>query len=435
MLGDSLDRIWNLLDAIRSRLWFIPAVTSILAAVAARAMVDFDNYSWFTDVEAWWYFGGDSQTARDMLSTLLSGMITMTSLVISITMVVLSLAANQLGPRLIWNFIRDRQIQMVIGLFFGTITFILVVTRSVQAESVPAVAVTLASALVGLCLFALLFHISKVARSIIADTVVDDVARELSAAVAGLPDYGSEEEDPPVPSYPRETSLSVGSSGYVQVIEYRRLTHIAARHDLTIELQMRAGHFVLRSGEYIVVRSKADLGEDTAAEIRSAVLVGSQRTPTQDVEYSIRQLVEIAVRAMSPGVNDPFTCIMVVHRLSEAIDVLMSRSVPERIWYRDEAGLGRVLGETSTFRGLVDAAFNQIRQAATARGNAAVLISLVSGRGKLGAVARNDQQSAAVLAHMHMVGRAAHRVIEEENDIADFDDAYGKAVQKSRPAG
>ncbi|WP_181707647.1 DUF2254 domain-containing protein [Chthonobacter rhizosphaerae] len=428
MLEGSLDRIRNILESMRGRLWVIPAVMCVAAAGAARAVTWTDDYPILQEIDAWWYFGGDPETARELLGTLLSGMITMTSLVISITMVVLSLAANQLGPRLIWNFIRDRQIQAVIGTFFSTIVFILVVIRSVRSDDVPDVAVTAATALVGLCLFALLFHVHKVARSIIADTVIDEVASDLLSAVAAMPDAGSRERPSgSLPDRAVSTPLSIGRSGYVQVVEYERLLRMAEREDATIRISVRPGHFVLASGDHAVIAADRSASEDLQAEVRSAFLVGSQRTPTQDVEYSIRHLVEIAVRALSPGTNDPFTAVDVVHRLGAALERLMGKDVPDCVALADSKGRLRVVGRSSTFGGMADVALNQVRQAAASRGNAAVIISLASMLGKLASATRTEEHRAALLHHLRATARAAERALDDPADRADFDAAASRA--------
>jgi uncharacterized membrane protein len=423
LLGGTVDRIRNAVDAVRSRLWLIPALTSVAAAIAARLVTHAEELPFFGDIDAWWYFGGDADTARDLLSTLLSGMITMTSLVVSITIVVLSLAANQLGPRLIWNFIRDRQIQAVIGLFFGTIVFILVVVRSVHADSVPAVAVTAATALVAVCLFALLFHVSKVARSIVADTVVREVADDLLAAIASA--RRNLHEGPADPdgleALPVAAVVALGRPGYVQVVDYDRLARMASRHDLVLDVRVRAGDFLLAAGEHIVVHgSCATVSDDTAGAVRKAVLVGSNRTATQDLEYAVRQLVEIALRALSPGINDPFTAITVVHRLAGALEDLSASAICGTILRDDDNGFVRVRGRGTDFTDVLDAAFNQIRQAAATTGDVSVLIAMATEVGQLAATTEDETQLAALRRHLAMLTRAADRAIPEPDDLADF---------------
>lgn len=424
----SRDRLRNVITMLRGRLWLIPGAMSVAAAILARLVSTIDEAAWFTDPEAWWYFAGDADTARDLLSTLLSGMITMTSLVISITMVVLTLAANQLGPRLIWNFIRDRQIQSVIGLFFGTIAFILVVSRNVNAQDVPAAAVTAATALVTACLFALLFHIDKVANSIVADTVIDEVATSLLRAVDKLSQTASDPRDAIAPGTTGATrDVSLRRSGYLQVIEYDRLLDWASRRDGVVEIDVRAGHFLLAGGVHLRVAMQDTLDEDDLDALRGCFVLGAQRTATQDTEYAMRQLVEIALRALSPGINDPTTAISATHRLGEAIERLMAFPLSGMLHMRDEAGTPRVSGPQPSFRGLVAAAFNQVRQAAAAGGNEAVLIALCSMLGQLAACARSIAHADVLATHLEMVARAARRSIAEPGDTADFADAYRKA--------
>jgi hypothetical protein len=225
-----------------------------------------DYFQDYTD--SWWLYSGDAGTARDLLSTLLGGMITMTSLVVSITVVVLSLAANQLGPRLIYNFIEDRRIQSVIGLFVATILYTLLALRTIGDElggeaTVPHVVITVASVLTVACLFALLFHVNLIAHSIVSDTIVRDVADSLDKAVGKLPkDPAAAIDDPAPPSWRHSCSASTGKSGYVQVIDQKALVELAAEHDLLIVLKIRAGHFMLHDTSHFEVHSNEPVSDD-----------------------------------------------------------------------------------------------------------------------------------------------------------------------------
>src|SRR5215207_2666553 len=174
-----MSRVGNFFVLMRERLWVVPILISCIALALAYSLIHVGGSIFAAKIpegELRWLFSGDASTARGLLSSLLSGLLTMTSLVVSVTFVILTLAANQLGPRLISTFLGDRQIQTVLGLFLGTILYILVVLRSldetVGTEGVPHVAVTIGSALTVICLFALLFYVHKIARAIIADSIV-----------------------------------------------------------------------------------------------------------------------------------------------------------------------------------------------------------------------------------------------------------------------
>jgi uncharacterized membrane protein len=410
-----MERVWNFLFWLQARLWLIPALMSMAAAAAAYVLLGpgLDVFQDYT--ETWWLYSGDAGTARDLLSTLLAGMITMTSLVVSITVVVLSLAANQLGPRLIYNFIEDRRIQTVIGLFVATILYTLLVLRSVgddlgEGATVPHVAVTVASILTVACLFALLYHVNLIAHSIVSDTIVRDVADSLDTAVGKLKkDTSAVADDPAPPSWQHRCSSSTGKSGYVQVIDYEALHELAREHDLLIVLHVRAGHFMLHDTNHFEVHSHEPVPDDILGRIARAFIVGAGRTPTQDLEFSVRQLVEIALRALSPSLNDPFTAIAVINRLAAALEIVTGRSLPARE-HRGDDGRLLVLADATDFEGLMDVAFNQIRQAADSK--AAVLIALARRLSDLLQVVMSDEHRQAVVKHLQMLERAAQSISE-----------------------
>ncbi|MFG1496603.1 DUF2254 domain-containing protein [Saccharospirillum sp. HFRX-1] len=424
------DFIQNLIVRIRASLWALPALMSLLSGALAIAMQVWD-FSLGISHHAWWLFSGDSGSARDLLSTLLSGIITMTSLVVSITVVVLSLAAGQMGPRLIRNFLIDRQIQMIIGLFAATIVFCLITLRSVSdelsGEDLPHMAINIASVLSVLCLFALLFYVHKVARSIIADTLVTEVANDLEAAIARAGErHNDQTEKRPEPRVGEPVaSISLQQRGYVQVIEYPKLVALACDRDWLLRLHCHPGHFLLRGGEHLSVLSGSSPTEEDIARLRACFVVGEERTPTLDLEYSIRQLVEIAIRALSPGINDTFTAIAVVNRLGAALEKACQNVQPPS-QYADDDGQLRLLAPTQDFGGLVDTAFNQIRQSATR--SPAVLIQMGRILCALAAVTDAHEHQASVLAHLQKLRRCARTHVEDEDDLADFEAVVGPTL-------
>jgi uncharacterized membrane protein len=203
-----MERIRNVVVLLRGQLWIIPLCLSALAlGLAYWILTSGASFLEVRDVGGfWWLYGGDASSARDLMSSLLSGLMTMTSLVVSVTFVILTLAANQLGPRLISTFMGDRQIQTVLGLFLGTILYVLVVLRSLDetlgTEGVPHVAVTIGSALTVICLFALLFYVHKIARAIIADSVVARVAGDLHNDIRSMLSSDPRASDAYTDAYP-----------------------------------------------------------------------------------------------------------------------------------------------------------------------------------------------------------------------------------------
>ena len=414
-------RIHQVFDWLRARLWFIPAVFSVFALALAVLILRSGWAGWLAQAagesEVWWLFSGDAGTARDLLSTLLSGIITMTALALSITMVVLSLAAGQLGPRLIWNFIGDRQIQSVIGLFLGTVLYTLIILRSINEElgsgGVPHLAVTLASALAMVCLFALLFHVNKLARSIVSDTIVDQVADQLDAAIAHLPEsHGLAPDLNHVESrYPCRHAIGVAGSGYVQFINYPQLCRIAARHDCLVKVNIKPGDFALQGIDYLRVHVRQAVDDETLEDVMRAVVLGSERTPIQDLEYLVRELVEVALRALSPSLNDPFTAVAVINRLATALAGSARRETKAEL-LRDGDDVIRVIAIRNDFATLADASLNPIRQAA--RDNVLVLSEMARRLVELVAVTGAREQD-ALLRHLLILERLIPSFDEPED--------------------
>ncbi|MGO4525151.1 DUF2254 domain-containing protein [Microvirga sp. 2MCAF35] len=396
---------------LRGQLWILPLILSLLALGLAYWVLTFGPSlleDW-GDGELWWIYGGDASSARGLLSSLLSGLMTMFSLVVSVTFVILTLAANQLGPRLVPTFMGDRQIQAVIGLFLGTILYVLVVLRSLNEtlgnEGVPHAAVTIGSVLTVICLFALLFYVHKVARAIVADNIVARVAHDLRGNVRGmLPETGESDDAMPDDIPPKAGTVSLGRSGYIQVIDYDRLVSVACRERALLEVKVRAGHFVLAGGEHVVVHAARPLGIDAVEAVRDAVVVGEERSPAQDLEHGLRQLVEIGLRALSPGINDPHTAVAVVDRLGAAFEEIFQRVLPPSL-LPDQEGVIRVIARRSDVQGLVDAAFDPLRQAG--QEIPAVLIRMADVLGQLASILRRQDTQDAVVQHLGKLAETA----------------------------
>jgi uncharacterized membrane protein len=412
-----MQRLRHFLDWLRARLWLIPALMSVAAVASVFVLLSAGQIVPTPDGKLpWWLFSGDASTARDLLSTLLSGMITMTSLVVSITIVVLSLAAGQLGPRLIWNFIGDRQIQSVIGLFIATILYILLVLRSINEalgpEHVPQVAVTIASALAIACMFALLFLVNKLARSIVSDTIVREVADRLDAAISLLPcKPASGERD--ATEFGIDTSAKVAfvKSGYVQFADYDTICDFASERDVLVRVNVRPGEFALRGSIAVSIEGRNAVTPDKIDRLLGAISLGPERTPSQDLEYSVRQLVEVAVRALSPSLNDPFTAIAVIDRLASALESLASRA-PPRSEFRDSDGRLRVVSSRTGFADFFDAALSPIRRAAA--GHVIVLVRLACRMADLFAIVPPSNRE-PILKHLHILKRQAANLTEPED--------------------
>jgi uncharacterized membrane protein len=411
--GSATPRLRNKIAMLRGQLWLVPAVMTIGSGVIAYLVLIYGDALFGGRGDTpWWLFSGDAATARELLMGFLAGMITMTSLVVSVTFVILTTAASQLGPRLITFFMADRQIQFVLGLFLSTTFYVIIVLRTLNdtlgAEGVPHAAITLASLLTISCLFALLFYVHKIARSVMADNLVREVWRSLRGDIrqilgdeewpeAGSADFGDM----------GRMGVAFGRCGYVQIIDYGALVKVARADDCFIECDLRAGHYVLAASRRVHVRARRPPAEETLAKVRKAFVIGEERTPAQDLEHGLRQLVEIALRALSAGINDPYTAVAVIDHLGAALAEIFAHSLPARA-LADEHGTVRVMANRSDPQGLLSAAFDQIRQAG--QGQPEILMRMASIIGDLGAAAPTMDIRAALRDHLDKLRESVETV-------------------------
>lgn len=423
-------------DRLHTSLWFVPVVMSLGAMVLALGGLQVRLGFGSDGTRIWWLHQGNGSDARSLLTGLMSSMITMASLVISITMVVLTLAAGQLGPRLIRSFMADGRTQAVLGFFIATIVYLLVLLSTLdgklQEGQVPHLAVTAGVALVLLCVFTLLFYVHHLARSIVADTVVARVGRDLDRAIRAQMPQG----EVPAPAWtaPHDLAGTCGleRGGYVQLMDFDALARVAAERDAVLELLCRPGHHLLGGGLHLRVWPAEAADAEMTEALRSAAMMGEESTASEDVEFAARQLVEIALRALSPGINDPYTAVAVIDRLGEAMAVAMTLPEPRRVWV-DETGRPRLYAPVPGFESLIDVAFNQIRQAATR--SPAVLMRLLEKLGQLAEQARNGTQRRSIGRHVGMVADAGRAAIAEPHDLEALELRYTAAMALLREAG
>jgi uncharacterized membrane protein len=408
-----IQRLMTIWQAVSSSLWAVP-LTMVCAAATAAIVATRIPLDAGSD-PVWWLYSGGAAGAPQFLSNLVSAMITMATLAISITMVVLTLAAQQLGSRLIRSFMSDRQTQISLGLFIATVIYLLLVLRSTYGagDSAPNLAVTIGTALVFISVMTLPIFVHHLARSIIADNVIERIGAVLDSEIARLLPERSSAPQPARPPGIRKhaPSLRLPSGGYVQAIDYDRLVKLARKSDGMIELDICPGDHAVAGRRIGWIDPAPD--EDAQRSLEGAFLLGSERTPIQDLKFSIRQLVEMAVRALSPGINDPFTAIAAIDRLTQSIGRVMERGSAKSL-FEDDDGRIRVIAPASTFEEIVDAAFQQLRQ--HAERTPAVLIRLGENLTKLLEDAHGEQRR-ALEKHLGLVLNAGERSIADEADL------------------
>jgi uncharacterized membrane protein len=416
-------------DRIRSSFWFIPVIMSVGAVALAFVSVTLDAPATDWLRNAWdLTFTGGAEGASAVLSTIAGSMITIAGVVFSMTLVALSLTSSQLGPRLLRNFMRDTTTQVVLGTFVATFLYCLLVLRTIrraeEALFVPHLSVSLGVLLAVVSVGVLIYFIHHVSVSIQANEIVARVGMELIAGIDRLypdqrePETAEASREPPDDAffeafdrYARPVEAT--GDGYLQLVDKDALTDLARQEDAVIRLERLPGHYVVTGRPLVLVWPGNRVTDKLARQVNLAFALGHERIPSQDIEFVVNQLVEIAVRALSPGVNDPFTAIVCVDRLGSALCRLAQRETPSPYLYDKEDQL-RVIAPTVTFPAIIDAAFNQIRQYSSA--SAAVTIRLLEAIAVVAGFAHRSEDRAALMRHADMIARGAGDGLLEEED-------------------
>jgi uncharacterized membrane protein len=358
-------RLRIVLTSLTTTLWFVPLVMSLfagaLALLALKVDLEIDG--------AWWLHRGSASDASALLSSLLNSLMTISALVVSITVVVLTLAARQLGPRILLSFMGDVRTQLALGYFISTVVYFLLVLRvinsSLEQGDVPHLAVTIGSVLMLGALLTLIFYTHHLARAIVTDTVISRIGCDFEEAICRhfpepLQVQSSAAISPPdgPPAVHR-----FSKSGYVQTINYEGLGAEAEKRRAYLKLSARPGKHVLAGAVQALVWPRQAFNSDFGKAITDAVALGDVQAADQDVEFAARQLVEMTLRALSSGNADPYTAIAIINRISKALVQAIRRDEPQYKWPPEDAA-GHLVAPAISFSDLLHVLFDEIRTAA-----------------------------------------------------------------------
>lgn len=378
-------QLWR---SFRASYWFVPSLMVVLAIVLGAGMVWLDSGPASDALDGiGWYQQSKPEGAREVLSAIAASMITVAGVVFSITIVAISFAANQYGPRILTNFMGDRGNQITLGTFIATFVYAIVVLRTIYGgddEFVPQLAVLVAMLLALCSIIVLIYFIHHVPESIHVNTITSRVGRQLISLVAkqfpacfgDAPEHSQEQlrrlQRAAKAAFDGGTATEIRcrANGYLRAIDEDELLSVACEHDLLISIRLAPGSFVHEGRTIALAAPSERVSEEAAKSIRTNWAVGSSRTPDQDLLFLIDELVEIAARALSTGVNDPYTAMTCTDWLAAAAVEMARRQRPSP--YRvDEQGTLRVVAPTVTFDSHLDRGFGGLRPYAAKDINAA----------------------------------------------------------------
>ncbi|MGD0509625.1 MAG: DUF2254 domain-containing protein [Terriglobales bacterium] len=362
----------------------------------------------------------DPQVAQVILAGIAASIMTVVSIVFAILLMTLTLASMQFSPRIIVGFTRDRVTQWTLGIFLGTFLYCLAAlpaARSLPHLFEPVATVLGAMMLALVCVGLLLFFIHHISQAISVNHIVDRIAEETEAMIdeimpgAHLLDHHVKTAEP-LRENPSEVAVLSHDSGYIRFVDTRRLVAIAKHYHVTIRVLRRVGHFVPAGIPLVMVSKGNRLSPEGIAELLAAFDLGPTRTLQQDVEFGVLQIVDVALKAISPAVNDPTTAINCVDQLSRILIRFASREPPEDLLY-DPPGIVRASIGWIHFERLLDAALEQIRMYSKA--DVAVSLRLLRALGDIAASTPDPEFRRILVEHgMRTVAGCAEKLGEEE---------------------
>jgi uncharacterized membrane protein len=309
----------------------------------------------------------DPQVAQIILAGIAASIMTVVSIVFAILLMTLTLASMQFSPRIIVSFARDRVTQWTLGVFLGTFSYCMAAlpaARSAPQPFSPVATVSGAMVLALCCVAWLLFFIHHISEAISVNHIVDRIASETETVIDDVvPEPRREtaiESLEPAPVDTWDTPLAPAKPGYLRYIDVAKLVAISKSNRVKIRLTRRIGQFIPPDVPLLMVYKGARLTPEAIAELTEAVDIGPARTLQQDIEFGILQIVDIALKAISPAVNDPTTGVTCVDQLSRILIRLASRQPPSCFYY-DPPGVVRLFVPWPTFEQLTHTAFDQIR--------------------------------------------------------------------------
>jgi uncharacterized membrane protein len=425
-----MNKLKHLWGNLRASFWFLPSLIVAFSTVLAVGLIEADS-SGSRDWMAGWprLFGAGAAGARGMLATIAGSMMTVVGVTFSMTLMTLALASSQYTSRILRNFMSDRVTQVVLGIFAGIFTYCLIVLRTIRGGDeggfVPSLSVAFSVVLAIGGIGTLIFFIHHIASSIQASSIIASVAQETMVAMDRLfPEkLGQEPMDDEgnpslLPSPERNwQAVMAGRNGYLQSVDNAALLRLAREHKTLVRMERGIGEFVVQHTPLASLALENPPDQEIIAAMRAAYSIERFRTVHQDCNFGIRQLVDMALRALSPGINDTTTAVMCVDYLTAILARLAAREIPSSRRYED--GELRVISIGPTFAGLVAESFDQIR--VSAEGNVAIMLRMLGALQTIASLTGSPSRRQALREQVEGIAEVAARTIKAPHDRTRFE--------------
>lgn len=423
-----MKKILFFFNELKATFWFIPVLIIALSIFLSMGLVGVDK---LVDLpEDWWgnlFFVSSASSGRSILTTISGAMIGAAGTVFSITLVALTLASSQFGPRLIKNFMYVRLNQIVLGSYVSTYLYCLFILNAIKEIDgytfIPSISIFIAIIIAVLNIVLLIVFIHQIATSIQADSVISDISKVINGQIHELfpKDMGqgkkkNDKIDLPMikSNYTDSIDIKSTKNGYFQYIDNEMLMEEVCEFKGMLELKFKPGDYLVNGVEIGTLFTNKKVDEEDIEKITHQFVTGDTKNSQQDLEFSILQMVEIASRALSPGVNDPFTAITCIDNLSATLCHLSQVNFPSRFRVDKDNHL-RVVMVTLSFEDYLDTSFNQIRQYSA--GCTSVILKLMDALITIGKFTNKEEHKKALVKHAKMVLNVGKESLKEENDL------------------
>ena len=407
--------------------WFKPLLIVLSSIAMALALIAIDYYAEPDRWIAQWprLFGFGAEGARAMMSTIAGSMITVLGVMYSMILVVLALASSQYTSRILQNFIRNSVTQIVLGIFAGIFTYCLIVLSVIhgveESYFVPSLSVFFGFIMALGGVFALIFFIHHVAKSVQASTIIASAAWETKEAINHLfPELLGEgpDEDDDDDSMQKALEERIWQAvpsrknGYIQGVNSKALLSIAREKDTIVRMDYGVGNFVVRNTTLASLALDDPPDQETIAAIQEAFFIDNYRSINQDAAFGIRQIVDIALKALSPGVVETTTAVICLDHLTVIMARLIFRQIPSL--YRYEEGKLRVIAKVPGFKSLLGESFDQIRN--HANGDFTIMLRMIESLQTLANLEARQHHLSAICEQVEAIGELAERTLGSERE-------------------
>lgn len=435
-------RLIKLWQDLQGSYYFIPGIMALGAFFLAMFTAYIDrtfDYTMFRKLG--WFYSNTPDSARVILSTIAGSMITVAGVTFSMTMVAVSSAASQYGPRLIGNFMRDKANQFTLGTFTSTFVYCLIILRvartgdegsgkEAMADLVPNFSLLVALIMTLGSVAVLIYFVHHIPETLNVGNITSKVGRQLREEIKDLfPDSmggNGKTETVDEAGYDIRKSLGVDAraEGYLQAIDNDAIMEIATENDMVVRMQYRPGDFVVKGNFLLNVWRRDDLSDDVKNQLRACFAMGRERTVFQNVLFLADELVEILARALSPGINDPFTAINCMNWYHSAVGA-MAEGRPPSPYRLDENENLRVIAHPVSFERFAGVLFGQSRPYVSTDRNAALHMMTVLT--ECAAEAKTPHQKQVLIGHLTDLKDSAVEVLPTKADKADIKTRFEEA--------